>query len=297
MRKNKITTEAKIQVQKSPTSKPAKRAPRLQEMPDIIFKKITLANLQDYINAKSTNAQPNYSLNDFVNEQSNYKKNTIIIADLSNQKLGNKSAQQLIDLRGAIFTGSLIENTTFYSCNLEGAQFCDMHLKNVEFINSNINFVDFRHADLSSCKFGDNYLDSPWNLTEKIKLSSTPSCIRIYADIKNEIAKKNEQKRLIKNKRLEIRELRNQTSLFLRLGLLFNLGQASAKYNKLRRELYRMQKGMFFTNHMIHTSFQNVFKSELCIFDPILLEHEKDYSTLVQKKFFPLSRQNLMDYF
>lgn len=296
MRKNKITAQVN-QKQKSPAPKVVKKASQTQTMPDIIFKKITLADLQDYINAKNSNDKPNYSLNDFVNEQSNYKKNTIIIADLSNQKLGNKNSQQLVDLKGAIFNGTLIENTVFYFCNLEGAQFCDMHLKNVEFINSNINFVDFRHADLSSCKFGNNYLESPWNLTEKIKLSSTASCIRIYADIKNEIAKKNEQKRLIKNKRLEIRELKNQISLFLRLGLLFNLGQASAKYNKLRRELYRMQKGIFFTNHMIHTSFQNVFRSELCVFDPVLLKQETLYDTLIQKKFMPLSRQNLIDYF
>jgi uncharacterized protein YjbI with pentapeptide repeats len=264
---------------------------------EIIFKKVGLDELQDYINTKNAGTNNYYSLNDFLQEKfENSKKKTLIIANLSNQKIGNKNSEQLLDLKGAIFTGSLIENTIFHSCDLESARFCDMHLKNVEFINSNINFVDFRRADLNSCKFGDNYRQSPWNLTEGIKLSSTASCIRIYADIKNEIAKKNEQKRLIENKRLELRELRNQTPLLSQFAVLFSLGQISLKYKKLRRELYKMQKGIFYTNHMIHTSFQNVFRSESCVFDPILLKEEENFDKIITKKFMPISRQNLMDY-
>lgn len=264
-------------------------------MPEIIFKKVGTDELQDYIDAKNSGTNSYYSLNDFLHEQGKHKK-TIIIADLSHQKIGSKNSKQLLDLKGAIFSGSLIENTTFYSCDLESSRFCDMHLKNVEFIKSNINFIDFRRADLNSCKFGNNYRQSPWNLTEGIRLSSTASCIRIYADIKNEIAKKNEQKRLIENKRLELRELRRKTPLLLQLGILFSLGHISFKYKKLRRELYKMQKGIFYTNHMIHTSFENIFRSESCIFDPILLKEEENFDTIITKKFMPISRQNLMDY-
>ena len=266
-------------------------------LPKIFFEKVELVDLQDYIKAKRINGRVDYSLNEFVSQRSNYnKKNTIIIADLSNQKIGSNKSLHLLDLKGAVFTGSLIQNTVFSLCNLEGAYFCGMHLQNVEFIESNINFVDFRRADLGSCKFADSYRDPPWNLIEGIKLSSKASCIRVYADIKNETAKKNEQKRLLESNRLEIIAIKRKVPLMARLCFFTNLVDSGVRYKRARRELYKMQNGIFHTNNIIHTSFYNIFKAEQCVFDPVLLPGESFFDNSIQKKLVPLSRKNLAEY-
>jgi len=81
-----------------------------------------------------------------------------------------------------------------------------------------------------------------------------------------------------------------------RLGLFSNLVDSSVAYKRAHRELYKMQKGIFHTNNIIHTSFYNIFKAEQCVFDPMLLTGESFCDNSIQKKLVPLSRKNLAEY-
>ena len=79
-----------------------------------------------------------------------------------------------------------------------------MHLEDVTFKDRKLSSADSRGADLSSCEFSENYRDSVWIYQAVLRFSSISSRIRIFVDIKNNLAKKNEQQRLFRNKKLEI---------------------------------------------------------------------------------------------
>ncbi|MDA9163877.1 pentapeptide repeat-containing protein, partial [Rickettsiaceae bacterium] len=256
--------------------------------------KVTLDDLKEYIESNSGKTYK-ISLNEFVAKQRKHK-NKIVVADLSDQVFGARKSAKLLDLKGVNFVGSLLNKTAFIGCDLEGAKFCSVNLDQVEFRESNLTHVDFRLADLGTCKFANSYGMPPWNVNEGIKLSASASCIRVYADIKNEIAKKNEEHRLLRSKMIEVREVKEKTPLLTRLGIFLGLIEGSVEYRRAIRGLKKMHRGVLHTEHMIHTSFHNLFNPESCVFDPIILGSGDLVTESLQKKYIPLNRDHLMDY-
>lgn len=262
---------------------------------NVAIEPVTNEDLKKYIDFQSNHYKPDLTLNSFISKLRKCKEHWIIIADLSNLNIGKSRSKQLFDLRNANFIGSILNNTKFINCDLEGAKFCGIHLENVLFQDSNLSYVDFRDADLSSCEFSDSYRDSAWSSQVGLKFSSTPSCIRIFADIKNNLAKKNEQQRLLHNKKLEFYEIRSNTPLTSRIALFFHLTDACHEYRRVRSEYIKMQKGIFYTEHMIHTSFQNIFHPESFVFEPVMLKDE-DFYSYYNKKLVPLNRRDIIEF-
>ena len=201
-------------------------------LPRIVIEPVTIEDLKEYIESQNQNYKADLTLNAFITHLRGDKK-CYLITDLSNLNVGKSKAKQPFNLKNANFIGSIFNNTKFINCNLEGAKFCGMHLEDVTFKDSNLSSADFRGADLSSCEFSENYRDSVWSSQVGLRFSSTSSCIRIFADIKNNLAKKNEQQRLFHNKKLELYEVRNRTPLISRVALFLNITDNPLNYTLL----------------------------------------------------------------
>ncbi len=262
-----------------------------------ISKKVKQADIIAYMLWLRSRKKGEHSFNNFLTKR-NLTKNskTVIVADFSNLTIGNVKSRELLDLKGANFIGSIFHNINFIGCDLKNSKFCGVHLEKVVFKESSISFVDFRRADLSSCSFDNSYCSAPWNVIEGIKFSSTVSCIKVYADIKNEIAKKNEQQRLLDNKRMQLEEIKKRTSFLTRIGVALRLYEAVGEYGKVRNEYKKMKQGVFHLDHIIHGSFCNIFKAESFIFDPIFLPNEGYSNNKIRKKYITLSRDHLVEY-
>ena len=177
-----------------------------------ISEKVKQSDIASYILWLSNRKKGEHSFNHFLTKRDSTKNaKTIIVADFSNLTIGSAKAREYLDFRSASFIGSIFHNTSFIGCDLRNAKFCGVHLEKVFFKESSLSFVDFSRADLSSCRFDKSYCSAPWNVIEGVKFSSTVSCIRVYADIKNEIAKKNEQQRLLDNKHMQLEEVKKRT--------------------------------------------------------------------------------------
>lgn len=262
--------------------------------PSIVIEPVTNEDLKKYIDCQNLNYKADFTLNNFITE-SRGDKHRLLIADLSNLNVGKSKSKQFFDLRKANFIGSIFYNTKFTNCDLEGAKFCGTNLDNVVFKDSNLSFVDFRKADLSSCEFSENYSDSVWSSLVGLRFSSTSSCIRIFADIKNNLAKKNEQQRLLHNKKLEFNEVKSRTPLLSRIALFFQLTDSCHEYRRVQSEYRKMQKGIFHNDHMIHTSFQNIFHPESFVFEPVMLKGEDFYSNN-NRKLVALNRRDVIEF-
>ncbi len=263
-------------------------------LPRIVIEPVTIEDLKEYIESQNQNYKADLTLNAFITHLRGDKK-CYLITDLSNLNVGKSKAKQPFNLKNANFIGSIFNNTKFINCNLEGAKFCGMHLEDVTFKDSNLSSADFRGADLSSCEFSENYRDSVWSSQVGLRFSSTSSCIRIFADIKNNLAKKNEQQRLFHNKKLELYEVRNRTPLISRVALFLNITDGYHEYRRVQSEYRKMQRGIFHNDHMIHTSFQNIFHPESFTFEPVMLEGEDFYSNN-NKKLVALNRRDIIEF-
>ncbi|NRB10579.1 MAG: pentapeptide repeat-containing protein [Rickettsiaceae bacterium] len=258
--------------------------------------KVSYEDLLSYTKFIRNPENANTTLNQYIKNSVFPHQDLIIIADLSYQLIGRPKSTELVDLKGAIFTGCVLFETKFHGCNLEGASFRDTNLDNVLFKESNLNFVDFRGANLTSCIFDHSYKYPPWNQMEGIKFSATPSCFRIYADIKNEIAKKNEEQRLIYNKHLELEEIDKNTDIFTKLACKLNISDQESKYYKVSSELKQMHQGMFSRKNIIHKTFQNIFIPEHHEFDPIYKKGLKTEYINNNKKYISLSKEDFLIY-
>jgi uncharacterized protein YjbI with pentapeptide repeats len=283
---NKLISQGKVVKKKS-----------LTRARTISVEKITNEDLKNYIDFLRLDYQSSFALNDFITQDRKCDENHLLVADLSNLVIGKANSSNLFDLKGANFIGSIFYETRFTQCDLEGVKFCNTNLERVVFKDSNLNFVDFRGADLGSCRFSENYNDPPWNAIEGLKFSSTASCLRVFADVKNSLAKRNELQRLLLNKKLELAELRNKTSLLSRIGLILHLSEGCIEYRRVRSEYVKMKKGIFHTDHLIHTSFQNIFYPESFIFEPVMLSGENFFpDKKLNKKLVRLNRNNVIDF-
>jgi uncharacterized protein YjbI with pentapeptide repeats len=262
-----------------------------------ISEKVKQADIEAYILWLGSRKKGDNSFNDFLNKRSLHKNSkTVIVADFSNLTIGNFESKRLLDLKGANFTGSIFHNTSFIGCDLKNAKFCATHLEKVVFKESSISFVDFRRSDLSSCVFDKSYCLATWNSIEGIKFSSTISCLKVYADVKNEIAKKNEQQRLLDNKRMQLEEVKKRTPFFTKIGVVLAREESGGEYSKIRNEYRQMRKGIFHHNHIIHNSLRNILKEESFVFDPIFLPGEEYGNSKIRKKYITLSRDHLVQY-
>lgn len=263
------------------------------------FVKVTIEDLKSYITELRKNGG-NFTLSEYLKNTKFPDRADLVIADFSNLNLFQENAAELIDLRGANFFGSVFRNTNFFRCNLEGTSFAGLYLDNVTFKESNLHSVDFRGAILTNCHFAESYSYSPWNENKGIKVSSSSSCIRLYAEVKNDTAKKNEEQRLISNQKLELREMFDSMSFYSKLSYYLNLDSGEsdkiAAYKNARAELDKMRKGIFNKNLIINKSFNHVFNAELMEFDPIVFTTEKESNLKLQKHYFPLSRADLNEY-
>ena len=263
----------------------------------IVIEKVTNDDLKAYIEKQNADYKPQFTFNNFIADIRGGKKENSLIADLSNLNIGKAKSNKLFDLRGANFIGSIFCNTRFTRCDLEGAKFCSAHLEQVVFTDSNLNNVDFRKSDLSSCEFSKGYKTPPFDKMKGLVFSSTSSSVHVFADIKNDVAKKNEQERLLHNKKIELSEVKNRTPLVSRIALFLHLADGSHEYKKIRGEFNKMQKGRFYSDNMIHTSFQNVFASKAFVFDPVLVKGESFYlEEKIEKKLVPLNRRDVIKF-
>ncbi len=270
-------------------------------MPEVrlIRKKVQEQDIEDYSKALKGRKNNNLSFNDFLNkkkESQKGKNKSVIIADFSGMTIGNSNSNQLFDLKWANFTNSILYNTNFIGCDLKNTRFANMDLDHVFFKESDINFVDFRHSDLSKCSFDKSYKNSPWNRLQGIQLSSTSSCIRIYADVKNEIAKKNEQQRLIDNKRMHYDEIKSRTSIMVRIKSYFGLLEKEHEYARVKDQYKKMLEGQFNNDLIIDDSFDNIINQDEFIFDPVFLKIENYDDSKIKKKYFALTKENLLEY-
>ena len=263
-----------------------------------ILEKVRQEDIISYALWLSSRKKGERSFNNFLTKRNSANNNSkiIIVADFSNLIIGNIKSRELLDLKGANFIGSIFHNTSFIGCDLRNARFCGVHLEKVLFKESSISFIDFSHADLSSCSFDNSYCTAPWSGTEGAKFSSTVSCIRIYADIKNEIAKKNEQQRLLDNKRMQLEEIRKRTPFITRACVALGLYEAAGEYIRVRNEYRKMKEGIFLSDRIIHGSFGNIFKAEAFIFDPVFLPGEGYSNNKIRKKYITLTRDHLVEY-
>jgi len=262
-----------------------------------ISEKVKQSDIASYILWLSNRKKGEHSFNHFLTKRDSTKNaKTIIVADFSNLTIGSAKAREYLDLRSASFIGSIFHNTSFIGCDLRNAKFCGVHLEKVFFKESSLSFVDFSRADLSSCRFDKSYCSAPWNVIEGVKFSSTVSCIRVYADIKNEIAKKNEQQRLLDNKHMQLEEVKKRTPFLTKIGVVLRLCKAVGEYSKVRHEYKKMKEGEFHFDRIIHGSFSNIFKGETFIFDPISLPGEAGSDNKIRKKYVTLTREHLVEY-
>ncbi len=270
-------------------------------MPEVrlIRKKVKEQDIEGYSKALKGRKNNNLSFNDFLNKKKELQKGKVksfIIADFSGMTIGNSNSNQLFDLKWANFTNSIFHNTSFIGCDLKNARFANMDLDHVLFKESDINFVDFRHSDLSKCSFDKSYKNSPWNRLQGMKFSSTSSCIRIYADIKNEIAKKNEQQRLIDNKRMHYDEIKSRTSITARIKSYVGLLEKDHAYTRIKDQYKKMLEGQFNNDLIIDDSFENIINHDDFIFDPVFLKTENYDDSKIKKKYFALTKENLLEY-
>jgi uncharacterized protein YjbI with pentapeptide repeats len=263
----------------------------------IVVEKVTNDDLKAYIEQQNFDYKPQFTFNDFITEIRGGKKDNSLIADLSNLNIGKAKSNKLFDLKCANFIGSIFCNTRFTRCDLEGSKFCGAHLEQVVFTDSNLNNVDFRKSDLSSCEFSKGYKQPPFDKMQGLVFSSTSSSVRVFADVKNNVAKNNEQERLLHNKKIELSEVKNRTPLASRIALFLHLADGCHEYKKVRGELKKMQNGLFYSDNMIHTSFQNIFTSKVFVFDPVLVKGESFYSEeAIEKKLVPLTRRDIINF-
>jgi uncharacterized protein YjbI with pentapeptide repeats len=119
----------------------------------------------------------------------------------------------------------------------------------------------------------------------------------VFADVKNDLAKRNELQRLLQNKKLELAEVRDKTPLLSRIALFLHLSEGCIEYRRVRSEYRKMQKGIFHADYLIHTSFQNIFYPESFVFEPVML-HGEDFiqKKKIHKNLVPLNRNDVIDF-
>lgn len=263
---------------------------------EIYFCKPSDQDLSEYSEAISIKKDINFSLNIFLSEKYNTDNSKLLIADLRDMEISTGKNENKFNLKGANFRGALFRNTRFLNCDLTNAYFSDSWLKGVQFNYSTLTHVDLRGCNLEECSFGKEYANSDHSTSNNIKLSLSLSELRIFADIKNDIARKNEEQRLLDAKRYEMREISKRTSLYQKIS--WNLGMKinNASYKRVMEELQHMEEGKFTKEYIVHKSAEYLVKNRLCSFYPVFGKGFQDVNRIKHKKYVKLTREDLEEF-
>ncbi|WP_375319006.1 pentapeptide repeat-containing protein [Candidatus Tisiphia endosymbiont of Oplodontha viridula] len=259
----------------------------------------TNEDIKDYIAAQHTvladDPKGNLSLNQYLKDKYFADSKVVVVADLSNRTFSR--ADNITYLRGGDFTGCIFKNTSFKGCNLADAVFCDVDFDNAYFEDTILKNVDFRGADLANCRFSDDYKGYSQIGKERdiegIKFSTTSSLGRKYADIKSDLVRQKEQKSLIASKTKELNDAYAKLSYIEQAWEIGGRTTGNQQYDRLKEELKLMVEQKIFPrkDNAMHETFQNIFGSESCTFDPAYVrgstkeqrDQETQYVCLVRK--------------
>ncbi|WP_425362147.1 pentapeptide repeat-containing protein [Candidatus Tisiphia endosymbiont of Mystacides longicornis] len=244
------------------------------------------------------------SLNQYLKNIYFPDKNVVVAADLSNMIFGvsDNITDTITDLSGGDFTGCIFKNTTFRGCNLEDAVFCDVDFNQAYFENTVLRNVDFRGADLANCQFSEDYKGysqmGKEHDIEGIKFSTTSSLGRKYADIKSDLVRQKEQKELINSKTKEVADAYANLSYMQQAKIVLKRETGNQQYDRLVEELKLMVEQKIFPrkDNVMHKTFQNIFGSESCIFDPAYVRGSTKEQRDQETQYVRLAREDIEKY-
>lgn len=265
------------------------------ELPILLYKP-TDKEIEEYGQSVKTQNNVNYSINDFLKTKYDPENKQTVIADLSHMDISSHHQDVLLDLTSANFRGAYFNKTRFISCDLSNAIFADCSLNDVLFKYCNLNNADLRGCNLETCQFGSEYRDEPLRQIKGVKLSFSGSELRIFADIKNETAKKNEYQRLLDIKRFELREISEKTSFWSKIAFYFGFSKEDCDYKKAMEKMQEMEAGIFSKENPIHNSIKYIFENESCNFYPVYEKARKDIRSITHKKYVRLTREDIEEF-
>ncbi len=231
---------------------------------------------------------------DYIEQIENSDK--VIIADLRNIQISANNGQEVLDLQGANFRGSYFDQTRFSLCNLKNATFADTNLKKVTFKYSDITHIDFRGCALQTCIFGTEYTQDPYNKMKGVMLSMSSSELRIFSDIKSDIAKKNEEQRLLGHKKLLLAEISSQTKLFTKILYFLGFEIEPSPYKTIKQEIANMEKGVFYKNYIVQETIKYIFDNGGCSYYPIYQKFIQNVYDLKIKLYITLNKKELDEF-
>ncbi|WP_341750331.1 pentapeptide repeat-containing protein [Candidatus Tisiphia endosymbiont of Sialis lutaria] len=268
----------------------------------------TIEDIGKYIAAQhaalADDLKGSLSLNQYLKNIYFSDKNVVVAADLSNMIFGvsDNITDTIIDLSGGDFTGCIFKNTTFRGCNLEDAVFCDVDFNQAYFENTVLRNVDFRGADLDNCQFSDGYKGysqmGKEHDIEGIKFSTTSSLGRKYADIKSDLVRQKEQKELINSKTKEVSDAHANLGYKETAWAIGGRATGNKQYDRLVKELKLMVEQKIFPrkDNVMHKTFQNIFGSESCIFDPAYVRGATKEQRDQETQYVRLAREDIEKY-
>lgn len=262
----------------------------------IWFYKPSDRDLVEYSQELEKRNDINFSLNIFLSQKYNEDNKKTLIADLRDMEISAAKGEKKFNLKGANFRGAIFKNTRFVNCDLTDSFFSDSWLRGVLFRYCILTHADFRGCNLEDCRFGHEYVEPEFSESKNIKFSLSLSEFRIFADIKNEIAKKNEEQRILDAKRYEMREISKNISIFKKIQWFFGMRVDHAQYKKVMADLKKMEQGKFSKKYIVHQSAENLINNNLCSFYPVFAKNFKDMNKIIRKKYVRLSRSDLEEF-
>lgn len=196
----------------------------------------------------------------------------------------NKST---LDLPAADFSECIFENVTFKNCNLDNAKFQNVEFKEVFIFDSNISNIDLRGADLEGLFISPKYEDKALLANKSNIIFSVPySVIRIFADIKNEISRKNLEQKTLDDARAQFHALSAKIDNFTKIKHFFGFKINNAQYAKLHNDISKMEKGFFPKDSIINNSIKYIIDESNYIYDPL-------FTNIETAEFDPRKRRNI----
>lgn len=220
----------------------------------------------------------------------------IIIADLRNIQISTNNDQEVLDLQGANFRGAYFDQTRFSHCDLKNATFADSNLKKVSIKYSDITHTDFRGCNLQNCVFGKEYAHDPYNIMKGVMFSMSSSELRIFADIKTAVAKKNEEQRLLGHKKLQLAEISQQTKLLTKILYFLGFDIEPGPYKSIKKEIAEMENGVFHKYYIVHETIKHLFGNDACSYYPIYKKFIRDVYEIKIKRYVKFSKKDLEEF-
>ncbi len=264
----------------------------------------TNEDIKDYITAQhvvlADDPKGSLSLNQYLKDKYFADSKVVVAADLSDMTFSK--SDDITDLSKGDFTGCIFKNTAFKGCNLADAVFCDVDFDKAYFEDTILRNIDFRGADLANCRFSGDYKGysqiGKESDIEGIKFSTTSSLGRKYADIKSDLVRKKEQKDIVKSKTKELSDAYEKLSLREKSWQAIGYKTNNSEYDRLAEELKLMVEQKIFPrkDNAMHETFQNIFGSESCTFDPAYVRGSTKEQRDQETQYVPLARKDIEKY-